>query len=257
MTTGVDKVAMTRHDMPRYHGKPRIYIIASQPRSGSHYLAYLLRETRKAGVPLEYFHPRHWQDWMKRCRTENPQYAFKLLCQLRSTSNGWFGVKAHWHQFAHAISMDLDRELAGATYIYLSRNDILDQAISHAIALQTGVWIGGQKPVAPPVFSVDRITESIRFMLNEREQWERFFAYTGNTPHRIYYEDLVANVNSDMTGVCKVLGIEWTLPTSINRPPAIQRTGLNAEWRTRFHQVLGGRYDDFWKREFLGTAKVA
>lgn len=249
--TEVDKIAAKGHDMPRYHGRPRTFVIASQPRSGSHYLAYLLRETRKAGVPLEYFHPRHWQSWVKRCGNENPQVAYRLLYQLRTTPNGWFGVKAHWHQFAHAIQMDLDRELSDASYVYLSRNDLLDQAISHAIAVQSGVWITGQKAMGKPVFSVDRIIESIKFILHEREQWERFFAYTGLTPYRLYYENLVENPKFEMTGVCKFLGFEWTPPTSLNRPPKIQRTTLNAEWRIRFQQVVGGRYDDFWKREFL------
>lgn len=203
-----------------------------------------------AGVPYEYFHPRHWESWTTRLKNGNSLYAFRMLCQLRSTSNGVFGVKAHWHQFSNAIKMDLEQDLKSAGFIYLTREALLDQAISHRIALQTGVWMSGQKQTGNATFSFAKVAESLKLILQERDNWERFFAYTGIVPYRLTYEALLQNVDGEMRALCDHLGIAWSLNESL--APRVQRGELNIEWREKFLHLAKERFDvnRFWAQEF-------
>lgn len=246
----VSNVTARGWDLPRYRERPSIYVIASQPRCGSHYLAYLLRQTGRAGVPLEYFHKDHWRRWVKRCGQKSPLAAFRVLCQLRTTQNGVFGVKAHWHQFSYALSRRLEPDLRSARYIYMIREDLLSQAISHVIALQTGSWFGDQKPRKSPRFSFDEIANSIRFLLSERSRWERFFSFTGVSPLRLSYESLVQETDEVMGSVCAFLGQDWIGDAGV--PPQVQRSTLNSEWRARFLEMAAQRCgdDEFWFHEF-------
>jgi trehalose 2-sulfotransferase len=245
----VSKVASVEFDLPRYLGRPEIYVIASQPRCGSHYLAHLLRQSHQAGVPLEYFHTRHWRSWYKRCGQSNPVSAFRLLCQLRTTPNGVFGVKMHWHQLTYAAHLRMEAELKHARFIYITRDDLLGQAISHVIAAQTGVWIKGQPRAGTPTFSIDSILGSMRFILKERSSWERFFVFNDLRPFRVTYEDLTARRDDVMTAVCAFLGQEWA---GAPQETQAQRGPLNDQWRARFHEVMRGGHDDdeFWRNEF-------
>ena len=238
-------------DRDRYTQRPQIYVIASQPRCGSHYLAQLLRSTDQAGVPLEYFHTKHWKRWVKRCGQSNPLSAFRILCQLRTTPNGVFGVKAHWRQFQMACRLRLEDEFSGARFIQITRQDLLGQAISLVIASQTGSWIHDRKPDRAPDFSFTAIQAAIGQLLAERSGWDRFFATTGIEPLRISYEDLVADVDSTMERVAAHIGIDWA-PVGGEVEVRVQRTELSDQWRERFLTTLPQLHDEraFWRNEF-------
>ena len=97
-----------------------------------------MRSTGETSVPLECFHSAHRKRRVKRCGQYNPLSAFNILCQLRSTANGVFGVKAHWKQFQLACRLRLERNMSNATFIQINRDDVLGQAISLAVATQSG-----------------------------------------------------------------------------------------------------------------------
>lgn len=251
----VSQVHSTDFDQERYTGCPEIYVIASQPRSGSHYLAALLRGTGQAGVPLEYFHKGHWKSWVKRCRRENPLSAFRILCQLRTTPNGVFGVKAHWRQFQFACTLRLENEFKAAKFVQITRDDLLGQAISLVIASQTGAWVHDHQPRSEPEYSFAAIQRAIGTIVSERGHWDRFFALTGINPLRVTYERLTEQRDATMELVCGHLGIEWNAST----PAAlrVQRTGRSTEWRERFLATLPEMHepDASWRGEFgLGSA---
>lgn len=246
----VSQVQSTDFDLDRYTDTPRVYVIASQPRSGSHYLAHLLRATGQAGVPLEYFHTAHWKSWMKRCRQSDPRGAFRLLCQLRTTPNGSFGVKTHWKQFQYACRLRLEQDLRDAEFIQITRNDLLGQAISLVIASQTGAWIHGHEQSAPPEYSFTAVQRAVAQLVAARGNWDRFFAFTGIAPLRISYEDLTARRDDTMMGVCRHIGITWHPSEPVEM--RVQRTELSDEWRERFLCTLPDLHepDAFWRGEF-------
>ncbi|TVP82132.1 Stf0 family sulfotransferase [Thioalkalivibrio sp.] len=246
----VSQVHSTDFDQGRFTGQPKIYVIASQPRSGSHYLAGLLRGTGRAGVPLEYFHKGHWKLWVKRCRRENPLSAFRILCQLRTTSNGMFGVKTHWRQFQYACTLRLENEFKGANFVQITRDDLLGQAISFVIASQTGAWIHDHQPCSEPQYSFPAIQRAIGAIISERGHWDRFFALTGINPLRITYENLTQQRDATMDLVCQRLGIEWTATEAAQL--RVQRTDRSIEWRERFLGTLPQMHEPgaAWRGEF-------
>lgn len=251
----VSQVESREFDLERYTELPRVYVIASQPRSGSHYLARLLRETGQAGVPLEYFHTAHWKRWVKRCRRENPLAAFRIMCQLRTTPNGVFGFKAHWKQFQLACTLRLENELATASYIQITRDDLLGQAISLVIASQTGVWVHDHEPARSPEYSFEAIQIALGQLVAERGQWDRFFAVTGIQPLRISYEELSGDRDRTMQRVCEHLDIDWSVAEPAES--TVQRTGRTEEWRERFLATMPELHepDGFWRGEF-GLART-
>jgi LPS sulfotransferase NodH len=246
----VSQVHSISFDQPRYVEPPRIYVIASQPRTGSHYLAQLLRSTGEAGVPLEYFHTAHWKRWVKRCGQYNPPSAFSILCQLRTTPNGVFGMKAHWKQFQFACRLRLENNLSDATFIQINRDDVLGQAISLVVATQSGAWISDHQTQRKPEYSFVSIQKAVGQLIAERAEWDRFFALSSIEPLRISYEDLTANVDSTMRKVCQHIGTEWS-PSHVSEIK-VQRTSRNDEWRERFLSTMLEMHEPgaFWRGEF-------
>jgi LPS sulfotransferase NodH len=87
------------YDLAPYDGWPATYLIASTPRSGSHYLGHLLFETGLFGSPLEYLHPAHLATWQDRLGTRDVASTLRALFRRRTSASGWFGIKAHWSHF--------------------------------------------------------------------------------------------------------------------------------------------------------------
>lgn len=228
----VSEVESPDFDLPAYSGRVSKYILATQPRSGSHLLAALLRDTGRFGVPLEYFHRAHWQAWKTQRGQHDDRAALDLLLRTRTSSNGQFGAKAHWHQFAMMLRLDVEDIFRDAKFVYVSRVDLLGQAVSHTIALNTGVWHHGQTAVGEAVFSVEDIDRSVHFLLQERSRWERFFAFSGVRPFRLNYEDLLEDPNAEMRKLSEFLGVQWG--GEVKARDGIQRTSRNAEWVDRY-----------------------
>src|SRR6266851_225014 len=106
------------------------YVIASSFRSGSTLLCVKLWETGLLGAPWEYLNFYNEMPlMMARLKSASPEdYVTKLLA-CRTTSNGVFGVKAHFHDFSSALGRDK-----------------LAQAVSMAKAHQSESWTSLSAP---------------------------------------------------------------------------------------------------------------
>jgi len=130
------------YDHPPFEGTPRLYLIASTPRSGSHFLGHQLLQTGALGSPLEYFHKPHLERWAAEFGTTDFPSTMARLYARRTSPSGWFGAKAHWTQFIPiAQRPNLLSFLGIQTYIEIVRRDRIAQAISFVIAQQTKAWI--------------------------------------------------------------------------------------------------------------------
>ena len=238
--------ASQKLDFPAYDGEVRPYIVAAQPRSGSHLLCQLLYHTRQAGCPLEYFHKRHWDAWCQRCRKTNPNLVLSVILRRRTSPNGIFGCKMHWAQFRFFVKLGLEKRFHGAKFVYLTRDDVLGQAISHALAVQTGQWTSLHASTKKqPVYSFEAVNRSLSLILEERRMWEAFFARAGIAPLRLTYESLVGNKRDAIARLLKYLAIDYTVTDEglESIPLAVQRTDINDEWRQRFLCAGAARYD--------------
>ncbi|MGE0722920.1 MAG: Stf0 family sulfotransferase [Alphaproteobacteria bacterium] len=233
-------------DQPEYTGVVRPYVIATTQRTGSTLLCHLLAGTGAMGVPTEYVkHPGAVPAMAARLDAVAPdgsirmsKYVRRLLAQ-RSTPNGVFGVKLHFHQLrTNADSIALRKLVGGAPHVWLRRHDLLAQAISFAIARATMRFHeaeGSARPVEAPPFDPLGVLLAIQAIANQDMGWKIHFQANAIVPLEIFYEELVADPEWVCRRVCALMGIEPSAPISLDRVPLRrQRSAVYDEWRARF-----------------------
>lgn len=135
------------HDFPRVDKPSKILIIASTARCGSHMFGHALYQTGKFGFPLEYGNAANLAEWKRRLKIEDFGQVMSEIQRRRTSPNGVFGIKIHYKHIKLLGGFDnLGKLFPGATYILLSRKDVMGQAISLSIAKQTGYG----SPARPP-----------------------------------------------------------------------------------------------------------
>ncbi len=227
----------------------RSYMICTQQRSGSWLLAEGLESTKLAGRPREYFNEvteeRFFNAWSI-CTYE--AYLPKIKA-MATSSNGVFGIKVHWSQFAHMIDKlkkvpalqhastpDVLRSaFPNLSFVWLSRRDRGRQAISHYRAIQTGQWwkigsVNGDRSASPQNLDCSAVLKLEQFAVNNDKEWERFLNTMGATPLRIYYEDLSSGYQSTIGEVLEWLGIS-SRGSAVRSPRLIKQADeLSDRW---------------------------
>jgi len=224
------------YDLPPFEGRPSVYLIASSPRTGSHYLGHLFRACGDMGAPLEYLHGRHLADWGRRLGAEGPAETLRALYRRRTSPSGWFGIKAHWAQVAPlAEDAAVQGVLGVRRWVRIVREDALDQAISLVVAKQLKSPISFRAATGAADYDPAAIRAALARLSRDAAGWDDFFARRGVTPLRITYEDLAARPLEALNAARAHLGLppRTTLPDG-DWMPARQATALNARWRARY-----------------------
>jgi len=222
------------YDQPPFAGNPRLYLIASTPRSGSHFLGHLLMETGALGSPLEYFLPQHLRRWMELLGTKDFKTTMARLVARRTSPTGWFGAKAHWEQFAPIAGNDaLLRFLRIETYIEIRRRDRVAQAISYVIAKQTDAWISFQHSTAEPRYDFDAIRRVVKAIDQSIAHWQCFFEAQGITPVTVEYEELTADPAAIVDRIMAHCGVSRR-GAEPRWQPRRQASNINARWQERY-----------------------
>ena len=224
------------YDYPPFAGRPRVFAIASSPRTGSHYLGHLLHATGDMGAPLEYLHDKHLARWAQALGTEGDVETLRALMGRRTAPSGWFGLKAHWAQFQpFAAAGEVQAALDVRVWIHIVRDDALDQAISLVIARQTKAPISFRPTEGEPVYDRAAITAALARLAQDRDGWDGFFTARGIQPLRIAYDRLTTEPEAAVAAIRTRLGLG---PAPPGRAPAWmpqkQGTALNAAWRARY-----------------------
>jgi len=209
-----------------------MYLIASIQRSGSYFLSYLLRGTNQLGAPFEYLHPDHAEKWHDRLGTCELRGMLQRLVQLRTSPNGWFGIKAHWDHFEYGRT-NAGELLHFDKFIRIERRDRLAQAVSLALARQTHSWLSMQETVAEPQYDKHKIAHALAILDRDTRAWDRWFSVAKIQPLIVYYEDLVA----DPLAVLNTVMVEFDLNplTTLPAVPTMkQGSTLNDEWKRRY-----------------------
>lgn len=222
------------YDHPLFEGNPRLYLIASTPRCGSHYLGHLLLQTGSLGSPLEYFNSPHLRKWQEQFGTPNFASTMAALYRRRTSPSGWFGVKAHWDQFEPIAQHESLRSFLNIeTYIEIIRRDRIAQAISLAIAQQTQAFISFHRAQGEPHYDFTTIRRMVEALDRHVGLWRSFFATAGITPLTVDYEDLTSNPEAAIERIMAHFGV-----TRVNAgprwQPERQTSDLNARWQERY-----------------------
>lgn len=230
----LDRFFDTTYDFPRFTMRPSVYLIAATPRSGSHYLGHLLFATRQLGAPLEYIDLANLRRWSQIVGSKDPIAALGEIIARRTSPNGWFGFQAQWFQLANLGRLKIPRDMLDfRRIIWIRRRDVIGQAVSFAIALQTGAWTSFHKPLGEPIYDYQTIADCADAIKQMEIQWEQFMTQT-STPHlSLFYEDIRANETEAAAYILDWFGLP-PLHVSLSVPLQKQDTETNAAWKIRF-----------------------
>jgi trehalose 2-sulfotransferase len=229
------------------------YIIASVQRSGTHLLCSILRSTGMAGSPEEYFLSKPGETWEERWGTPSRiAYLQHVLSQKRA-ANGVFGTVVMWSYFERMLQLLQEipeyKNLNGTQllaavfntpkYIWMRRRNHVEQAVSWAIACQTGVWTkkGEEKsqPRVVPEFDFKVIDEWCRRIVAHDEGWANYFRENQIEPLVLFYEDVVASHRAAAERVLEFLNLPFSPGMEIPRPAVEkQATRISEDWAARY-----------------------
>jgi len=230
---------------------PISYIIASIQRSGTHLLCSILRSTGVAGAPGEYFLAKPGETWEERWGAPSRVAYMDRVLQENTGADGVFGTVVMWSYFERMLQMleeipgysGLRRtQLLAAVfrepkYIWMRRRNRVEQAVSWAMACQTGVWAQKaaekSQPRAMPKFSFKVIDEWCNRIAAHEAGWANYFRETGVEPLVLFYEDVIASHQAAAEGVLEFLGLSFPPGMKIP-PPAVEKqaTQISKEWAT-------------------------
>jgi len=259
------------------------YAVCGAQRSGSSLLCEGLKRTALAGRPEEYFIP--WEsdapddlpnrasdvfgpspDWSKSHGVERPtpKEFVQLVLREGSTPNGVFGMKLMWNYFLTIVRLLhglpecdaleppalLARVFPNLHYVWILRKDKVRQAVSWAIAEQTGVFAERQGDSRPPReswlknarFNFEQIDHLHTQVLQGEAGWRAHFDLAGVEPLTVFYEDLVDDFEGNVLRVLDYLGIEYATPFAFGEIELLrQSTPLNDQWAERYIETKGQR----------------
>ena len=249
-------------DLPPPVGEGRTLVIASLPRTGSTLLGRLLAATGAVGDPKEYLNPMQVRDWQARIAPSawtrlrhralvGPLVPLagrgswtraRLGAHLdairlrRSSPDGWFGLKIHWHHFERwfvATGWSVEASLRPRAWVLLTREDRVAQAVSWHRALISGRWASEQRASFPAVYDRRAIQRRIDAIAAHESAWRAWFALQHITPLELRYEALIADPGAAVRAVLNTIGAEPTTTTGA-LPMSRQADETSAAWIDRF-----------------------
>lgn|GEM_PF-1540250 len=215
------------------------YFICFINRSGSTLLTQALIRTKKMGLPGEMFNP----EPITNVSTKNNLGSIEdYICwqkQAAIKNGGVFGAKVGTHQLAYlAKNGYLNKYFPQPKFIYITRKDILLQAISLYIASKTGAWTSNSQANQTIAYNHKEILDRLVSITNTQAKFEFFFAANGINPLRIYYEDLDGELAETLGKVCRFVDIPQADAIEL---PEIgfkkQRTDINYQWAEQFRST--------------------
>ncbi|MFZ5862697.1 MAG: Stf0 family sulfotransferase [Nitrospirota bacterium] len=247
------------HDFPRVEKPSKILIIASTARSGGHMLGHALHKTSCFGFPLEYANSANIAEWKRRF---GKKLFFDVLTEIqrrRTSPNGVFGIKIHYSHINQFGGFHrLMEYFPNAYYILLSREDLIGQAVSLAIASQTGVWISGQKPVHDnPKYNFNQINAYLRQTILENSSWRYSLAACGCKRIDMDFRDVRDSLTQSIKRIAEFVGAEID-PEKIPNEQVTKRQSndINAKWANKFLSEFNGADELLKKRDRVINYKI-
>lgn len=285
-------------DQPAFAGEPIKILICSTPRSGSYMLCrYMINAG--LGIPHEYFNPvimrqmaprlgfaseiegLKWRSPSRRdrlpfgkaARAAEVAFLEKYIDRLipRRCQNGIFAAKIHFDQHIRVLNNRIGRKLLDqGVFIYLFREDLLQQAVSRNFAYMTGQWgIDDTVTTAPTTRSnlldVKAIDRELNTLADEDRGWRVFLAKNGLSPITLSYEQLCKDPNLVLAEIAARAGIDpQTLSytyndkeSSVNEDsPRLPKKGeVIDRYLNAVRQVRGFKHESKWEQSRMAAAK--
>jgi LPS sulfotransferase NodH len=211
------------------------YAICCAPRTGSNYLCQALSSTGLLGNPAEYYSDRGQRRSRPSDYPSDPALQTARILSDGATPNGIYGLKLFPFQFDAIAPYEWTRSLPRLHYVFLTRSDLLGQAISRLRAVQTGQWRREYEPVAQTCYDREEIERSLAACGEDEARWRLFFARNGIEPLRLTYEAIVADPQAAVDAVAGLVALSEPAPICWDRVALEVQRGADSDmWRHRF-----------------------
>jgi len=233
----------------------RCYVVCTIPRSGSNLLTDGLRDTRRAGMPKQFFLPKDESRYAAKLGIDRAADYAAYVRAIVDTKirNEVFGFKLmSWYlddflarlREAHGFGNSTTGDLAllrsafpNLRFVRIVRRHKLRQALSQARALQTGLWKvqKGKSILREPEFDPDLIEQSLHEAERQEKIWDDFFRRIGINPFNVEYEKLCQDYERTIHAVLNFLRIKLPAGARVG-PPATTRQAdeISRMWEERF-----------------------
>lgn len=227
-----------------YKWPTKMYMLCTSERTVSTMLSSLLRRTEILGVPGERF-TRFLRQYVDECVITYEDIVPELFKRYQ-TPNGVFGVKIHGYQLPILIEAvnalqganreRIDDLLAGASYIFLVRKNLYEQAISLWRAQQTRTYHVYNRPVhkglsrlsklinpivavgvirgflqkrkiALPPYNYEALKGLLLGLIDDRDKWRSFFKNNGIAPLTLTYENFANVIPATIMDIANHVGV--------------------------------------------------
>jgi LPS sulfotransferase NodH len=174
-----------------------------------------------------------------------------------TTPNGVFGAKLMFNQLdeLHAragglpefsgleVAELLERLFRRPRYLWISRRDVVRQAVSMWKALQTRTWRAAEDQTSDrddtpePQYRFDAIDHLVRRFETEERGWQTFFSWHGIEPLIIVYEDeLIADPEATVDRALEWLGVPRPRDARPDAPTRKQSDTGSDDWVAAYHR---------------------
>lgn len=228
--------------------KPLV-VLCFENRSGSNYLASLLRTSGKIHGLGEALNA---ETVIKRATqwdvTNFPDY----FQRFATSDKAEVGVKASWDQLLMLFRFGIDKMFDGFKLIYVRREDSVAQAVSRHIAFQTGKWTSETKVAEPiePAFDTADIARHLYAVQHSNQMFEAIFQILDLDVYRVTYERIVYRPNQSARVVMGHLGHD--LPDWKARRDVRMKRQSNA-----LNDAFVGRFRDEMKTMILAEPSAS
>ena len=237
----------TRDAKTPFDANGRSIVIMMTPRSGSTLLSSLISLTGKLGRCAEHFNNRPGgalEQTASRHRVHSVDQLLNAVMNTTANNSGVFSIKGDFRQFAPFLGMrNFWEKLRNPAFFYLTREDLLAQAISYEKALQTRQTTSTVAAVGEAVYDEAKLLQDVEYLTQMMASFEFLFATNGIQPTRLTYEALSEDPVAVVRTIGKAIGIDDLPPMSRDDSPLRkQADALTEEWRRRFaEQSVGQR----------------
>lgn len=218
------------------------YAAASTPRSGPALFALLCQQAGRLGFPLEYFDSQNEAMLRERTRQtgDDPAIYVSKLLSLRPSQSSGSGTKLHFGDLPHFVEMQSPVLSLGKDkpVILLVRRGEVAQAVSFALATQTGRWLG--LPGFPiPIerqaeYDAELIYRALHSFRSDNAKWRIYLALKQCRVLELSYETLVDDCAGTFEKIAGFLDVDLLPPQLGKVELPRQETSVNQIWQQRY-----------------------
>jgi len=152
-----------------------------------------------------------------------------------------FGVKSSTDQLAMLLRWNIPGMFSEFKVINIERADLVRQAVSMSIAMQTGSWSSDTEPAREPHYDFEQIAIYFEFFAGDLTGRRAFIDLLGADSRTFRYGEVVTNPLGVVKECCRLFGVEP--PGELPLEPRIRKQGneRNREFAARFRREAVAR----------------